>query len=80
MASVSKQIKKSFKLRKTLLASALSFSLLAPVMVPQVSAAGNEDLGYVDPSTNNPGNTGADVITYRVPARPSNWPAGSRSS
>lgn len=68
MASVSKQIRKSSKLRKTLLAATLSFSLLAPVMVPQVHAAGNGDLGYVDPSTTNPGNTGADVITYRVPA------------
>ena len=46
----------------------LALSLLAPVMVPQASAANsNEDLGYVDPGTNtNPGDSGANTNTYRV--------------
>jgi beta-glucosidase len=71
MASISKQIKKSSKLRKTVITSALALSLLAPVMVPQVNANGNEDLGYVDPTANtNPGNSGADTVTYRVQADP----------
>lgn len=69
MASISSRIrKKSSKLRKTVLTSALALSLIAPVMVPQVHA-NNEDLGYVDPTTNaNPGSSGADTVTYRVPA------------
>jgi beta-glucosidase len=69
MASISSRIrKKSSKLRNTVLMSALALSLLAPVMVPQVNA-NNEDLGYVDPTTNaNPGNSGANTVTYHVPA------------
>jgi beta-glucosidase len=69
MASISSRIrKKSSKLRNTILTSALALSFLAPVMVPQVNA-NNEDLGYVDPTTNgNPGNSGANTVTYRVPA------------
>jgi beta-glucosidase len=35
---------------------------------PQVGAHGHEDLGYVDPSTGNPGDSGENVITYRIPA------------
>jgi beta-glucosidase len=72
MASISSRIRKrSLKLRKTVLTSALALSLLAPVMVPQVNANGDEDLGYVDPTTNtDPGNSGANTITYHVPADP----------
>lgn len=69
MASISSRIRlKSSKLRNTVLTSALALSLLSPVMVPQVKA-NNEDLGYVDPTTNaNPGNSGANTVTYRVSA------------
>ncbi|MBM4761234.1 glycoside hydrolase family 3 N-terminal domain-containing protein [Bacillus sp. B15-48] len=71
MASISSRIRKrSSKLKKTLLTSTLAFSLLVPVMAPQVSANSNEDLGYVDPSTGTPGGSGADTITYRIPANP----------
>ncbi|MEH7274217.1 glycoside hydrolase family 3 protein [Neobacillus vireti] len=70
MASLSKQIRKSSKLRKKLLATALTLSLVAPVIGPQASFA-NEDLGYVDPTTTtNPGNSGANTVTYRVQADP----------
>ncbi|WP_160724980.1 glycoside hydrolase family 3 protein [Bacillus sp. USDA818B3_A] len=68
MASITKQIRKTSRLRKTLLTGALALSLLAPIMVPQVSAASNEDLGYVDPASQNAGNGGADTVTYRIPA------------
>ncbi|MFC4801952.1 glycoside hydrolase family 3 N-terminal domain-containing protein [Neobacillus sp. GCM10023253] len=68
MASVSKQIRKTSRLRKTLLTGSLALSLLAPVMVPQVSANSNEDLGYVDPASQNAGNGGADTVTYRIAA------------
>ncbi|TDL67573.1 glycoside hydrolase family 3 protein [Rhodococcus qingshengii] len=44
MASISKQIKKSSKLRKKLLATALTLSLVAPVIGPQVGFA--DDQGY----------------------------------
>ena len=44
MASLSKQIKKSSKLRKKLLATALTLSLVAPVIGPQASFA--DDQGY----------------------------------
>ncbi|WHY01699.1 glycoside hydrolase family 3 N-terminal domain-containing protein [Neobacillus sp. DY30] len=73
MASISSKIrKKSSKLRKKVLASTLALSLLAPAMVPVVNANGNEDLGYVDPTNNmNPGGSGANTATYRVPADPS---------
>ncbi|WP_144548103.1 glycoside hydrolase family 3 N-terminal domain-containing protein [Bacillus sp. X1(2014)] len=74
MASISSKIRKrSSKLRKTVLTSAIALSLLAPVMVPQANANGNEDLGYVDPSTTiNPGNSGSNTKTYRVQADPVN--------
>ncbi|MBZ5750686.1 glycoside hydrolase family 3 protein [Metabacillus rhizolycopersici] len=67
MASVVKKIRKGKKLRKVMTAT-LALSLLAPVMVPQASAANsNEDLGYVEPGTNtNPGDSGANTNTYRV--------------
>ncbi|WP_052352836.1 glycoside hydrolase family 3 protein [Neobacillus dielmonensis] len=69
MASISSRIrKKSSKLKKTMMTSTLALSLVAPVMVTSVSAGGNEDLGYVDPSAGNAGNSGANVETYRVPA------------
>ncbi|MCM3790886.1 glycoside hydrolase family 3 C-terminal domain-containing protein [Domibacillus indicus] len=72
MASISSRIKKkSSKLRKTVLASTLTLSVLTPVVTPQVSADSREDLGYVDPTENTtPGNSGADVTTYRVLANP----------
>jgi beta-glucosidase len=72
MATISSRIRKrSSKLRKTVLTGALALSLLAPIMVPQVNANGNEDLGYVDPSTNTePGNSGANTVTYRVLGNP----------
>jgi beta-glucosidase len=72
MASISSRIRKrSSKLRKIVLTSALALSLLAPIMVPQVNANGNEDLGYVDPSTNTAtGNSGANIVTYRIQANP----------
>lgn len=44
MASLSKQIRKSSKLRKKLLATALTLSLVAPVIGPQVGFA--DDQGY----------------------------------
>jgi beta-glucosidase len=71
MSSIYSRIrKKSSRLTKTVLTSTLALSLLAPVMVPQVSA-NNEDLGYVDPTTNtDSGNSGSNTNTYRVLANP----------
>ena len=67
MSSIYSRIrKKSSRLTKTVLTGTLALSLLAPVMVPQVSA-NNEDLGYVDPTTiANSGNSGSNTNTYRV--------------
>ncbi|MFC0561015.1 glycoside hydrolase family 3 protein [Halalkalibacter alkalisediminis] len=61
----------SKKGRKKFLTSTLALLLLVPAIAPQVSANGNDDLGYVDPTENtSPGNSGADTITYRVQADP----------
>jgi beta-glucosidase len=70
MASVSKQIKKSSKLRKTLLTSTLALSLLAPIMVPQVNAADNGGLGqHNQEGGNGPGAFAVDTVqTTVIPA------------
>lgn len=66
MASILKRIRKA-KRGKKVIAGALAFSLASPLFVPTVSANGNEDLGYVDPSKDTTiGDTGADIETYRV--------------
>ncbi|SDM24680.1 glycoside hydrolase family 3 N-terminal domain-containing protein [Bacillus sp. OK048] len=65
MASVSKQIRKSSKLRKRLLASVLTLSLAAPIMGPQVSFA--DDQGYTGEEGEATPYTGRGAITtYKV--------------
>lgn len=66
MGSLLKRLKKGKKSKKVM-TSMLTLSLIASVGIPQVSANGKEDLGYVDPTTNtNPGLSGTDVETYRI--------------
>ncbi|WP_052342625.1 glycoside hydrolase family 3 protein [Bacillus sp. EB01] len=60
--------KKHSRFRKTVLTSTLALSLLVPAVA---YGNGNEDLGYVNPAQpNTPGGSGAETVTYRVPANP----------
>ncbi|MDM5328877.1 glycoside hydrolase family 3 N-terminal domain-containing protein [Neobacillus sp. CF12] len=65
MASLSKQIRKSSKLRKKLLATALTLSLLAPVIGPQAGFA--DDQGYTGEEGEATPYTGRGAITtYKI--------------
>jgi beta-glucosidase len=65
MASLSKQIRKSSKLRKKLLATALTLSLVAPIVGPQVGFA--DDQGYTGDEVEAPPYTGRGAIqTYKI--------------
>jgi beta-glucosidase len=65
MASLSKQIRKSSKLRKKLLATALTLSLVAPVIGPQASFA--DEQGYTGEEGEATPYTGRGAITtYKV--------------
>ncbi|WP_053362701.1 glycoside hydrolase family 3 N-terminal domain-containing protein [Bacillus sp. FJAT-27251] len=67
MASISKQIKKSSKLRKKILATALTLSLVAPVIGPGVSLA--DDQGYTGKEGEASPYTGlGSITTYKVKA------------
>ncbi|KKK39852.1 hypothetical protein WQ57_00725 [Mesobacillus campisalis] len=67
MASISKQIKKSLKLRKKILATALTLSLVAPVIGPAASFA--DDQGYTGNEGEASPYTGLGAITtYKVKA------------
>jgi beta-glucosidase len=66
MASISKQIKKSSKLRKKLLATALTLSLVAPVIGPQAIFA-QDDQGYTGEEGEATPYAGRGAITtYKV--------------
>jgi beta-glucosidase len=65
MASISKQIRKSSKLRKKLLVTALTLSLVAPVIGPQVGFA--DDQGYTGDEVEATPYTGRGAIpTYKI--------------
>jgi len=67
MASISKQIRKSSKLRKKLLATALTLSLVAPVIGPQVGFADDHDQGYTGEEGEASPYTGRGAITtYKI--------------
>lgn len=64
MSSIFRSLKKSNKSKKAI-TGVLALSLITSIGIPQVAA--NENLGYVDPSTNTtPGHSGTNVETYRV--------------
>lgn len=65
MASISKQIRKSSKLRKKLLATALTLSLVAPVIGPQVGFA--DEQGYTGDEVEATPYSGRGAIpTYKI--------------
>jgi beta-glucosidase len=65
MASLSKQIRKSSKLRKKLIATALTLSLVAPVIGPQAGFA--DDQGYTGEEGEASPYTGRGAITtYKI--------------
>ena len=65
MASLSKQIKKSSKLRKKLLATALTLSLVAPVIGPQAIFA--DDQGYTgEEGAASPYSGRGAITTYKI--------------
>lgn len=66
MASLSKQIKKSSKLRKKLLATALTLSLVAPVIGPQAGFA-QDDQGYTgEEGEATPYSGRGAITTYKI--------------
>ncbi|WP_185907854.1 glycoside hydrolase family 3 protein [Psychrobacillus soli] len=64
MGSILKSLMKDKKMKKAI-TGVLALSLITSIGIQQVGA--NENLGYVDPSTNtNPGHSGTNVETYRI--------------